>query len=441
MKVNFYLKDPTGDYPTWIYCSISYRNQRVKVYTTLKIHPKDWNVKKQQARQSFTGYGTFNRTLHNIEGRVGKIDLEWREQHANEKEIQPLPGEVLKEQLRKYLSQETKQERQDNEKRTFWSYYNLFIERMEAGTRVNTKDGKPLAKGTIFQFHNLKRHLKEFEKAKSCILTFEKVDISFYKNFVDHLTIKKRLGPNTIGKLITNLKVFLREAFEEGLTTNNKFSHKSFKSINHTSDTVYLTLAEIKQIQGLDLSASPRLERVRDYFIIGCYTGLRFSDIISIRPGNVNDGMITLTQAKTGDVVVIPFGKEVETILDKYGNAIRRISNQKYNDYLHLICERCELLQKEISIKQITGGKEITVKGPKHEFISSHTARRSFATNESAAGDLDRSEIMALTGHKTEKAFKKYIRETPHETATRIKEKLIQRDLKRASINTHLKAV
>jgi|LakMenE01Jun11ns_1017448.scaffolds.fasta_scaffold9955238_8 integrase len=442
MKVNFYLKNPTGDYETWIYCSISYRNQRVKVYTTNKIHPKDWNEKKQQARQSFTGYSTFNRILHNIKGRVDEIDLEWRQEHKHEKEILPLPADILKQKLRKYLSQETKQEREENQENTFWGYYKNFLLRMENGTRVHIEKGTPLAKGTIFQFHNLKRHLEQFEKTKKGHpVTFESIDLVFYKKFVDHLTTKLKLGPNTIGKLITNLKVFMREAFEDKLTTNNTFTYRKFKSINFTSDTVYLNLAEIKEMQGLDLSTAPRLERVRDLFIIGCFTGLRFSDIVSIRPGNIDNGMITIKQAKTGEEVIIPYGEDVQKILEKYGNSIRKISNQKYNEYLSLVCEKCVLLQKEISIEQITAGKEITVTGPKHKFISSHTARRSFATNENAAGDLDRGEIMALTGHKTEKSFLKYIREKPEETAKRIKEKLIQRELKRAEIKNHLMAV
>ena len=63
------------------------------------------------------------------------------------------------------------------------------------------------------------------------------------------------------------------------------------------------------------------------------------------------------------------------------------------------------------------------------------------ATNEYKAGDLDTSEIMELTGHKTEKSFYKYIRETPKEKAMRIKEKFIQRELRQAEIGNRLRAV
>ena len=64
-------------------------------------------------------------------------------------------------------------------------------------------------------------------------------------------------------------------------------------------------------------------------------------------------------------------------------------------------------MEKEITTHEIKGGKKITIIKPKYEFISSHSARRTMATNEYKAGDLEISEIMAITGHKTEKSFYK----------------------------------
>ena len=312
---------------------------------------------------------------------------------------------------------------------------------MENGTRVHLEKGTPLAPKTIFQFHNLKRHLLNFEQREKFKIDFENIDLRFYKKFVDYLTIKLQVGPNTIGKLITNLKVFLREALEDGLTANNVFTHRKFKSLNFKSDTVYLTTDEINEMQNLDLIGHPRYDRVRDTFVIGCYTGLRFSDLTKIKPQHIENGMIEITQTKTGNPVVIPMVQDVIQILEKYNNTLPKISNQKYNEYLYEVCKKCEALKKEITTHTIKGGKKITIVEPKYEFISSHTARRSFATNEYKAGDLEVSEIMAITGHKTEKAFYKYIRETPKETAMRIKQKFVDRELKQAAITNHLKAV
>lgn len=441
MKVNFNLKDKKSLDKTPLFVTVVYNTKRIRVHTNKSISPKHWNPETQKARQNFEGYGTFNKWLKDVDAFISQVETDWINANSRQKEVPVLDPEVLKDRLRKYLSKETKQERAEKLKNSFWGYFETFLLRMENGTRIHTQKGTPLAKGFIFQFHNLKRHLQIFEKKTGYKVTFENIDLVFYKKFVDYLTINLQLGPNTIGKLITNLKVFLREAFEDKLTTNNTFTHRKFKSINFTSDTVYLNLAEIKEIQNLDLSAAPRLDRVRDMFVIGCFTGLRYGDLTNIKPQNIENGMIEITQAKTGNVVVIPFTNDVLQILEKYQNTMPKISNQKYNEYLSLVCEKCELLKKEITINQIKGGKKTTLTAPKHKFISSHTARRSFATNEYAAGDLDTGEIRSLTGHRTEKSFYKYIRETPKDMAKRIKEKFIQREQKQSAISTHLMAV
>ena len=440
MKVNFYLKNPKGDYETWIYCKIRYQGYELKLYTDKKIKPEFWNAETQTVRQTkkFANHSEYNQWLKNIADRADKLERDWINENSDKEEITPIPPTTLKEALRKYLSKPTKGEKIEQSKKTFWGYYENFVNRMYSGTRTHLDKGTPLSVKTIYQFDNLKRHLQNFEKKTGYKLSFENITLDFYKKYVDYLTLTLKLAPNTIGKQITNIKVFMREALEDGLTTNNVFSHRKFKSISSKSDTVYLSLPEIKELQSLDLSKDPRYDRVRDVFVVGCFTGLRFSDLIKISPHNIVDGMIEVNQTKTGSAVVIPLVKDVIDILNKYNNKLPKISNQKYNEYLYDVCEKCELLKTVITVNEIRGGKKITKDLPKYEFITSHTARRSFATNEYKAGDLDVSEIMAITGHTTEKSFYKYIRETPKETANRIKEKFIQRELKQTN---HLKAV
>lgn len=65
-------------------------------------------------------------------------------------------------------------------------------------------------------------------------------------------------------------------------------------------------------------------------------------------------------------------------------------------------------------------GKRITINMNKWEMVSSHTARGSFATNEYLKGTPSLT-MMAVTGHKIEKAFLKYIKVTPKEHAERMK--------------------
>ena len=421
MKVNFYLKDGKATQETWIYCLIRYQNKKVKHYTNLRIHPKHWNIKEKQVRKSHPNSPELNHWLKGVETFVAKLELEWSKKYSSTGKVPIIPPTYLKENLDKYFTKTTKDEREEDNQKSFWGYYNQFLTRMNNGTRVHLSKGTPMAPKTIFQFENLKRHLENYQKAKKTKIEFDKIDLTFYNDFVEYLTTKLKLAPNTIGKLITNLKVFLREAFDEGITTNNIFANRRFRSNSSLADTIYLTTIEIKEISNLDLKTNLKLDRVRDMFIIGCYTGLRFSDIVNIKPEHINDGMIEITQVKTKEKVTIPIRPEVERLLSKYNNSLHKISNQKFNDYLYEVVKKCESLGIEIKINKIQGGKQIEIKKPKYEFVASHTARRSFATNEYMAKGLSVRDIMAITGHSTEKSFYKYIRQTPKENAERVK--------------------
>ena len=107
--------------------------------------------------------------------------------------------------------------------------------------------------------------------------------------------------------------------------------------------------------------------------------------------------------------------------MSKYNNSLYKISNQKFNDYLYDVVAKCEGLEIEVTKKTIQGKQEIIIKKPKYEFISSHTARRSFATNEYMLRELSIQQIMSITGHKTERSFYKYIRMTPKENADQVR--------------------
>lgn len=131
--------------------------------------------------------------------------------------------------------------------------------------------------------------------------------------------------------------------------------------------------------------------------------------------------MIEIKQYKTKDKVVIPLHPMVGTILNKYhGNLPNNISNQKFNDYIKEACKIAGI--NESVSKSITkGGINRSKNYKKWELVSSHTARRSFATNLYKSG-FPTISIMAITGHKTEKAFLTYIRVTPEEHARKLKE-------------------
>lgn len=72
--------------------------------------------------------------------------------------------------------------------------------------------------------------------------------------------------------------------------------------------------------------------------------------------------------------------------------------------------------------------------------VTSHTARRSFATNEYLARDLQLAEIRSITGHKTDKSFYKYIRTTPIENAENVAKKWKERENRKLRMSYSFKS-
>ncbi len=135
---------------------------------------------------------------------------------------------------------------------------------------------------------------------------------------------------------------------------------------------------------------------------------------------HIRNGFIEITQSKTGDPVTIPLHPTVKRILAKYaGNLPQSISNQKTNNYLQEIGKMISSLNEEFQRTMTKGGKKITHSYKKWELLSTHTARRSFATNEYLDGTHSLT-IMTITGHQTEKSFLKYIKATPNDHAKKL---------------------
>ena len=298
---------------------------------------------------------------------------------------------------------------------TLFTFIQSFID--NAPNRINQKTNKPVSYKMIREYHASFGYLQEYAKETGKEPDFKDIDLEFYDNYKLFLE-KKGLALNTIGKKITVLKIFLNEATARGINTNLKYQSSRFRAVTEEADNIYLSVDELEKIKSLDLSDKPKLDKVRDLFLIGCWTGLRFSDWNKVNPQN---GFITLKQQKTGQPVVIPVHPNVKAILEKYsGNLPKPISNQKFNEYLKQVARLADF--KEAITRQITrGGKTETTIKHKWQLVTTHTARRSFATNMYKTG-IPSITIMAVTGHRTETAFLKYIKVTPQEHAEKMRD-------------------
>jgi integrase len=269
------------------------------------------------------------------------------------------------------------------------------------------------------QWKQTLRKLVEYKAATQKEVDFDTIDLDFYNGFLSFLN-REGYSKNSIGGFIKDIKVFMNEAVDRKLTHNLEYRNRKFKVLEEQVDKIYLSQNELLKIFDLDLSNNQRLEKVRDLFVVACYTGLRFSDLIQVQSENINAGnQIKIRTEKTGETVVIPIHKFVREILDKYNGSLpRSISNQKMNQYLKEIAEKAGI-SEAVKIAITKGGKTENQISQKHELVTTHTARRSFATNAYLA-DVPPISIMKITGHRTEKSFMKYIRISQEDNANKL---------------------
>lgn len=392
MTVNFYSKRPDdkGEVLISLYCRFS--KQQVVYSTGIKVKESLWDKEKQRVRKSANS-SEYNRLLGKLSEDVEKIYYDAR---ATGKEVSV---RYLKSEL---IKLEEAIERSDAPV-TLWTFVADLIKSSET-----LKE-----RSTLQTYRETLGHLQRFKKGRYKDLDFDSIDLEFYYDFVEFLTKEQGMSINTIGKQIKTLKTFLNEATERGINKKLDFKSKRFKVLSEEVDTTYLNEEEIQILLSLDLSDSLRLERVRDLFIVGCRTGLRFSDFSGLAKEDITNNRIRVRTQKTDEVVTIPIHPNVRQIMQKYSEQYEvpfppAVSNQKMNEYLKEICKKAGL-NELVPQTTTVAGKRTKTTTPKYELITTHTARRSFATNEYLRG-TPTITIRAITGHRSEKAFLKYIK-------------------------------
>ena len=278
-------------------------------------------------------------------------------------------------------------------------------------------------------------HLEAFEEFRKEKITFASLDFQFYEDLVDFLTYHYKhprrkqdifgLKVNTIGKTIKQLRIFIKDRIKRKIIPPIDLS--DYKIPEEESDAIYLSHEEIGQIYHLDLSKYPELIPYRDLFVLGCLTGLRFSDFSALEPEDLQQDMLYKKQEKSVHWVVIPMRKEAKEIFTRQSRAkIPKISNVKFNEKIKLIAKMAGI-GHIVKFSYHKGNKMVEEKKPKWGWITSHTARRSFCTNEFLKG-TPAYLIMKISGHKREKDFYRYIRIDQKEAAEKIKLLWMERD-------------
>jgi integrase len=415
-NINFILKkgkkfDPLK--PQKIY--LRYRIGRLIDFSTsigFDVLEKDWDESKQvvKNRSHIINRTEINNLINNLRTHLINFDNKNRENG-----ITPNHQDIRKYYESYFSVSEPKKAN------TLFTFIDTFIE--NAKTKPNPITKKIVSKNTLKDYTLTKNTLTDFNDEVYKI-DFDSINLDWYYDFIDWCNTKG-FKMNYTGKHIKTLKTFMNNAFENGLTTNVSFKSRKFSVYKEETDSVYLNESELNKMWNLDLSNEPQKETARDLFLIGAFTGLRISDFSSLNENNfINENgvkILVMKTQKTNKDVGIPIHPIVEHILNKNnGKPPKRIPDQKLNLYIKKIAKEIEL-NETIELTFNRAGKQTIVNKPKHQLITSHTARRSFCTNAYLSG-MNPMDIMAISGHTTEKNFRKYIKVTAIERAVKMSE-------------------
>lgn len=397
MRSTLNLKNKNKEGETLIYLKAYFKNEGKKfVYSTGEtINPSEWDFKNRQPN-NLTG-----RTEKADRQRTIKMQLDrYSSFFTKITDLYKNTGqEITIENIRSEFDKEFK--RTQAIANDFFSVYDIFIKE-----KKDDKTDGANSMSTIKRYEYNKTLLEHFEKHSNRKIHFNQIDKKFYNAFISYCISTKEHSTNTLSRNIGLFKTFMYWALENNYTYKNDF--KDFKNIKkEITDEVALTLDQVTEIFNYDFTKNPRLERVRDLFIFGCVTGMRYSNYSKVKKADISDNFINVRDEKNNDKLLsIPLNDYSTLILKKYDYKLPKITNQKFNKYIKEVVKKVGYTD-EVKKTYKLGRELVENITPFYERVSSHTARRSFITIMKNKKIPDKV-IMSYTGHKNLEVFNHY---------------------------------
>lgn len=418
MATGFFLKDAHAA-RTNIYIIVRIAGQRYKKSTGIMIDPKYWNSVSQTIRDT--------KELPSAKVFIGRLK-EWRQAaDAVCDRIMagadiPLPDEFWARVA----------ELMDGSPATpsaqlFGDYFKIYIERKRAGR---------VSRNTLKKYVTAYNRFREFEHSTHRHYRFSDINLRFYERFKSYI---KSFGyaDNYFGALVSCIKVAYRDARDvDHLHNLHETELRGFSAPFTTSKSIYLSTDELQAMADVEITpealvamdpelaklSAPKmrlkveaLRLVRNKFLLGAYTALRVSDFNRLSKINIDGDFFRITTRKTGAAVVIPIHPVIRRMMDEGFDIATPITDQKINLHIKEVA-RLAGITALVEGTKLIDHRAVVGWWPKCDIITTHTARRSAATNMYKAG-IPSISIMRITGHTTEKSFMKYIKITQEENA------------------------
>ncbi len=434
MKLMIRTKSKEGSAP--LYTKLMVEGKGRWICLPIVVDINEW-VEAAQSERKLNNYlikKGINKKVALIEDSIKDMKRHHRFTKENlEKSIEDIMLADKREALKR--AEQLGKEAEDRKKHNVKNFVVEHIRKIESG-EVRTAKKEKYAKESIKNWQQFRRVFLDFYR----IRPFEWDDINEtladrYISYLESIGYMKY----TLDKHISLFKTIVGVAERQGLH-NNHLAASYLKSPQIREEDkakeIYLTKDELSALYEMPLEGFE--EQVRDVFLIGCFTALRYSDYSRIKKENIgftNSGtkVIRIKQEKTAGTVVIPILDErLETLLKKYDYNVPEVLDQSLNRTIKEICKRLSetvsSLGKEertvLNLKERRSEMEARKKGielfkydeqgfpirPRWELVASHTARRSCITNMYLSKKFSVQQMMSVSGHKTETMFYKYVK-------------------------------
>lgn len=434
MKLVIRTKSKEGSAP--LYTKLMVDGKGRWICLPIFVDVKEWEEAAQTERKlgNYIIKKGINKKIVLLEDAIKDMKRHHRFTKENlEKSIEDIVLADKREALKR--AEQLGKEAEDRKKRNVKNFVVEHIRKIESG-EVRTAKKEKYAEESIKNWKQFRRVFLDFYK----IRPFEWDDINEaladrYISYLESVGYMKY----TLDKHISLFKTIVGVAERQGLH-NNHLAGSYLKSPQIREEDkakeIYLTKDELSALYEMPLTGFE--EQVRDVFLIGCFTALRYSDYSRIKRENIgftHNGtkVIRIKQEKTAGTVVIPILDErLEALLKKYNYNVPEVLDQSLNRTIKEICKRLSITvpslgKKErtvLNLKERRAEVEARKKGvelyeydeqgypirPRWELVASHTARRSCITNMYLSKKFSVQQMMSVSGHKTETMFYKYVK-------------------------------
>lgn len=398
-----YDKRKDGTCPVKIRYSDS--NRKKYYHSDCYVLPEQWDHRNKRVRN--------NPNATDINLKLIEIETTVEREYIKNK------GVDIDKLINELLNPRTSTNNRDAKETHFLPYMLHYINECKQGNVLHYKTKQRLTEGYIRTLETSYKRIEWYCNKIGLNPTFDQITEEFHDRCMYELRYYYTIGDvigmaeNSIGKTTKQLKRVMEYAKIKKLHTN--FEYENFISVAIDVDNIALTDAEVDRMLNLKLDKDKKYKYLvaeQERFSIAYNFLLRFNDSLKVNKKNIfmdaGRPFLRMITGKTKQEVIIPIMARNYEILKKNNFEIKQTNNQNSNERVKTLGMLAEI-KDDYTMTETRQGKIIQTVVPKYKMITTHTTRRSAATNLYLSG-IDLKRIQLMEGWKSIKQLENYLK-------------------------------